>query len=189
MHAVFDGHNDVLLRLWRNSKAGADPVAEFKNGTREGHIDGPRARAGGLGGGICAIYIPSGDLILQEPDQNGHYNTPLAAPLERQPSLDIAMEKAAIALRLDRAGAWRLCRSTAEIRKAFAEDVFAAVLHMEGCEAIGADLDALEVFYAAGLRSLGPVWSRHNVFGHGVPFPIPCRQIPRPALPMPVLRW
>ncbi|MFN6986293.1 MAG: membrane dipeptidase, partial [Rhizobium oryzihabitans] len=81
MHAVFDGHNDVLLRLWRNSKAGADPVAEFRNGTREGHIDGPRARAGGLGGGICAIYIPSGDLILQEPDAQGHYNTPLAAPL------------------------------------------------------------------------------------------------------------
>lgn len=105
MHAVFDGHNDVLLRLWRNSKAGGDPVAEFKNGTREGHIDGPRARAGGLGGGICAIYIPSGDLVLQEPDAQGHYDTPLAAPLERQPSLDIAMEKAAIALRLDRAGA------------------------------------------------------------------------------------
>lgn len=41
MHAVFDGHNDVLLRLWRNSKAGGDPVAEFKNGTREGHIDAP----------------------------------------------------------------------------------------------------------------------------------------------------
>ena len=173
MHAVFDGHNDVLLRLWRNSKAGADPVAEFRNGTREGHIDGPRARAGGLGGGICAIYIPSGDLILQEPDESGHYNTPLASPLERQPSLDIAMEKAAIALRLDRAGAWRLCRSTADIRKAFAEDIFAAVLHMEGCEAIDADLDALDVFYAAGLRSLGPVWSRANAFATGVQFVFP----------------
>jgi membrane dipeptidase len=182
MHAVFDGHNDVLLRLWRNSKAGADPVAEFRNGTREGHIDGPRARAGGLGGGICAIYIPSGDLILQEPDESGHYNTPLASPLERQPSLDIAMEKAAIALRLDRAGAWRLCRSTADIRKAFAEDIFAAVLHMEGCEAIDADLDALEVFYAAGLRSLGPVWSRHNIFGHGVPFSYPMSPDTAPGL-------
>ena len=27
--------------------------------------------------------------------------------------------------------------------------------------------------YAAGLRSLGPVWSRPNVFGHGVPFRFP----------------
>jgi membrane dipeptidase len=44
---------------------------------------------------------------------------------------------------------------------------------MEGCEAIGADLAALDVFYAAGLRSLGPVWSRNNIFGHGVPFAFP----------------
>ena len=50
---------------------------------------------------------------------------------------------------------------------------FAAVLHMEGCEAIDADLSALEMFYAAGLRSLGPVWSRNNIFGHGVPFNYP----------------
>ena len=44
---------------------------------------------------------------------------------------------------------------------------------MEGCEAIDADLAALETFYAAGLRSLGPVWSRNNIFGHGVPFAYP----------------
>ena len=50
---------------------------------------------------------------------------------------------------------------------------FAAVLHMEGCEALDAELTALEVFYAAGLRSLGPVWSRNNIFAHGVPFRFP----------------
>src|SRR5919202_1128991 len=36
-----------------------------------------------------------------------------------------------------------------------------------------AELDALEVFYQAGLRSLGPVWSRPTAFGHGVPFAFP----------------
>jgi membrane dipeptidase len=173
MELVFDGHNDVLLRLWRNMKAGGDPVVEFANGITEGHIDAPRARAGGLAGGLCAIYIPSGDLVLKDPDANGHYLTPLAAPLEYAPSLDIAMQKAAIAVRLDRAGAWKLCRTTADIRQAMEDGVFAAVLHMEGCEAIDADLDNLDVFYAAGLRSLGPVWSRHNIFGHGVPFAFP----------------
>ncbi|MEL6775222.1 MAG: membrane dipeptidase, partial [Pseudomonadota bacterium] len=30
-------------------------------------------------------------------------------------------------------------------------------------------LAALEVLHAAGLRSLGPVWSRSNAFGHGAP--------------------
>lgn len=173
MQAVFDGHNDVLLRLWSNARNGADPVLEFKDGIAEGHIDGPRARRGGLAGGLTAIYIPSDHLVLKTPDENGHYTTPLSKPLERQPSLDIALEFAAIALRLDRAGAWKLCRSTADIRAAMANDIFAAVLHMEGCEAIGADLAALETFHAAGLRSLGPVWSRNNIFGHGVPFAFP----------------
>ena len=173
MEMVFDGHNDVLLRLWRTMKAGGDPVAEYVEGTSEGHIDAPRAKVGGLAGGFCAIYIPSGDLILKEPDAAGRYDTPLATPLAPEPSLEIALEKAALALRLERAGAWRICRSTAEIRRAMTDGVFAAVLHMEGCEAIDADLDNLEVFYAAGLRSLGPVWSRNNIFGHGVPFSFP----------------
>lgn len=182
MQLVFDGHNDVLLRLWHNGKKGGDPVAEFVDGTAQGHIDVPRAKAGGLAGGLCAVYIPSGDLILQEPDENGHYVTPLAAPLQREPSLDIAMEKLAIAYRVERAGGWKICRSTADIRKAMKEDIFAAVLHMEGCEAIDEDLDALEVFYAAGLRSLGPVWSRHNAFGHGVPFAFPMSPDSAPGL-------
>ena len=182
MQFVFDGHNDVLLRLWTHAREGADPVAEFRDGTRVGHIDGPRAKAGGLAGGLCAIYVPSGDLVFAEPDRNGRYVTPLAAPLERSPSLDIANEMAAIALRLDRAGAWKLCRSTAEIRRSMQDGVFAAVMHMEGCEAIGADLAALEVFHGAGLRSLGPVWSRNNVFGHGVPFAYPMSPDTGPGL-------
>lgn len=182
MQLVFDGHNDVLLRLWRSARAGRDPVRDFIDGTGDGHIDAPRAKKGGLAGGICAIYIPSGDLILQEPDADGHYVTPLAAPLQRQPSLDIAMQKAAIALRLHRAGGWTLSRSTADIRSAMEDGVFAAVLHMEGCEPIAEDLDALDVFHAAGLRSLGPVWSRHNAFGHGVPFAFPMSPDTAPGL-------
>jgi membrane dipeptidase len=182
MQLVFDGHNDVLLRLWSHAKDGSDPVAEFADGTTAGHIDAPRSKAGGLAGGLCAIYIPSGDLVFADPDANGHYATPLAAPLDPLPSLAIATEMAAIALRLDRAGAWRLCRSVQDIRKAMASGVFAAVMHMEGCEAIGADLAALDVFYAAGLRSLGPVWSRHNIFGHGVPFAFPSSPDTAPGL-------
>lgn len=183
MELVFDGHNDVLLRLWRGRRSGIDPVAEFVEGTTEGHIDGPRARAGGLAGGLCAIYIPSMKaFVLKEADAEGHYATPIEDPLERGPSLDIALEMASIALRLDRAGAWRLCRSTQEIRSAMRDGVFAAVLHMEGCEAIDADLDALETFHAAGLRSLGPVWSRHNIFGHGVPFAFPMSPDTGPGL-------
>ncbi|MBA8899392.1 dipeptidase [Phyllobacterium sp. P30BS-XVII] len=173
MQPVFDGHNDVLYRLWKHSRDGADPIREFIDGTTSGHIDKKRALKGGLIGGLCAIYVPSGDLAFKAPDAKGHYSTPLAAPLERAPSLDISLEMASIALRLEQAGGWKLCRSTADIEEAMGKDLFAAVLHIEGCEGIGADLSALDVFYAAGLRSLGPVWSRNNVFGHGVPFAYP----------------
>ncbi|MEP7453097.1 dipeptidase [Phyllobacterium sp. SB3] len=182
MQPVFDGHNDVLYRLWKHSKNGSDPVQEFIEGTAAGHIDKKRALKGGLIGGLCAIYVPSGDLAFKAPDANGHYSTPLSAPLERAPSLDVALEMASIALRLQQAGGWKLCRSTAEITECIDQDQFAAVLHMEGCEAIGADLAALDVFYAAGLRSLGPVWSRNNVFAHGVPFAYPMSPDTGPGL-------
>lgn len=182
MQVIFDGHNDVLLRLLVNMQGGRDPVAEFRDGTDQGHIDVPRALAGGLGGGMCAIYISSGHFELRRPDQNGHYSTPMEAPLPRQPSLDTALAMAAIAFQLDRAGAWQLCRSTDDIRAAMKTRTFAAVLHMEGCEAIDRDLAALEIFHAAGLRSLGPVWSRDNIFGHGVPFAYPSSPDTGPGL-------
>ncbi|KAB2699696.1 peptidase [Ochrobactrum sp. Kaboul] len=183
MQRVFDGHNDVLLRLWENSRNGDDPIREFIDGTQTGHIDAPRSRKGGLAGGICAIYVPSGHHIeLGKPDANGHYDTPLSPPLQRSPSLDIAVEIAAIALRLEEAGAWKLCRNGRELDATLNSDTFAAVLHMEGCEAIDADLDALELFYAVGLRSLGPVWSRNNIFGHGVPFSYPMSPDTGPGL-------
>jgi len=51
--------------------------------------------------------------------------------------------------------------------------VLAAILHFEGAEAIDPELNALHVFYQAGLRSLGIVWSRPTAFGHGVPFAFP----------------
>lgn len=190
MQLVFDGHNDVLYRLWNHAAKGTDPVAEFiegasaagYDGAERGHIDMARAKAGGLAGGLCAIYITSGHLDFAKPDENGHYATPLCEPLERPPSLDIALDMAATALRIERAGGWKLCRTTNDIHAAMKAGTFAAVLHMEGCEPIDAELSALDVFYAAGLRSLGPVWSRNNIFGHGVPFAYPMSPDTGPGL-------
>lgn len=119
---------------------------------------------------------------MGKPDENGHYKTPLSPPLERSPSLDIALEFASLALRLEEAGGWKLCRNGKELDATIESDTFAAVLHMEGCEAIDADLAALDVFYAAGLRSLGPVWSRNNIFAHGVPFAYPMSPDTGPGL-------
>jgi membrane dipeptidase len=85
------------------------------------------------------------------------------------------LAKLAILLRIEREsnGAVVRCTSTQDIHAARDRGALAVVVHLEGAEAIDPDLEFLEVLYACGLRSLGPVWSRNNIFGHGVPFHFP----------------
>ena len=45
-----------------------------------------------------------------------------------------------------------------------------------------ADWTSYMPLHAAGLRSLGPVWSRPNAFGHGVPFLCPSSPDTGPGL-------
>jgi membrane dipeptidase len=70
-------------------------------------------------------------------------------------------------------GAIRVVRTAAEIEACLEEDAFAVLTHIEGAEGIDPELYALDVFHAAGLRSIGLVWSRPNAFGNGVPFAFP----------------
>ena len=56
------------------------------------------------------------------------------------------------------------------------------MFHIEGVEAIDPELTMLDVLHAAGLRSLGIVWSRPNAFGHGVPFRFPSSPDTGPGL-------
>ncbi len=73
--------------------------------------------------------------------------------------------------RLERDGHLRVARGIADVDAARDGDgPPLAVLHLEGAEAIDPDLEALDFWHEAGLRSLGPVWSRANAFAWGVPF-------------------
>jgi len=162
---VFDGHNDVLLRLRR--AGGEDPAKRFLEGEEAGHIDLPRARAGGLAGGLCAIYVPSPSMSK---DDNGDFPTP-AQPDALNETL--AMARLLFDIEARSQGAVTVCRNAADIRRSIESGSFAAVLHIEGAEAVAANLDALHVLHQAGLRTLGPVWSRPNVFAYGVPFRYP----------------
>lgn len=161
---VFDGHNDVLLRLRRG---GSNSVQSFLQGEAAGHIDLPKARRGGLAGGLCAVFIPS-------PDQPRDHNTDFPAPPQPHALNEtLAMFRLLLEIEAQSDGAVKVCRSASDIRSSIADGRFAAVFHIEGAEAIGADLDALHVLHQAGLRTLGPVWSRPNVFAYGVPFRFP----------------
>jgi membrane dipeptidase len=82
-------------------------------------------------------------------------------------------------LALERDGVLRVARAAEDLD---ADGAPVAVLHLEGAEAIDPGLEALETWYAAGLRSLGPVWSRSNRFGHGVPFRFPSSPDTGPGL-------
>ena len=172
---IFDGHNDVLLRLLKKHQPGVE--RQFLDGDNQGHLDLPRMRRGGFGGGLFAVYIPSGNDLAALDDlmQGERYDVPLSPLIEAREALPTALAMMSILLRIARAsgGAFQICRTAAEIRACMASGVIAAVLHMEGAEAIDRDLYGLEVFYQAGLRSLGPVWSRPTIFGHGVPFRYP----------------
>ncbi|MBP1853021.1 dipeptidase [Rhizobium halophytocola] len=164
-HPVFDGHNDVLLRLRRSGQP--DPAKAFLEGEKTGHIDLPRAREGGLAGGLCAIYIPSPTMAK---DANGDFVPPAEADALAE---TLAMARLLFDIERRSDGGLKICRSAADIRRAIETGAFASVFHIEGAEAIGTDLDALHVLHAAGLRTLGPVWSRPNIFAYGVPFRFP----------------
>lgn len=168
---VFDGHNDLILRLLRGDVT-ADAVA---SGLSDGHIDKPRAQKGGFGGGLFAIFVPSpGDKAVRHDEMR---NPPYEIALPDQISEAIATdwtERGFDAMDdLAAAGAIRICRTATAVEAALPAEEMAAVIHIEGAEAIDRDFEKLEAWHSRGLRSLGPVWSRDTVWGHGVPFHYP----------------
>jgi membrane dipeptidase len=171
---IFDGHNDVLLRLYKS--ASSDVVSDFLVGETRGHVDLKKARAGSFVGGLFAMYSPSPNFgSAMQQMTGGQYALPLPPPLPLEEARKSVVGELAILMRIERAsqGSVAICKSAAAIRLAIARETLAVVLHLEGAEAIDGDLNFLEFLYAAGLRSLGPVWSRNNIFGHGVPFQFP----------------
>ncbi|TPK90693.1 MULTISPECIES: dipeptidase [unclassified Mesorhizobium] len=178
---VFDGHNDTLLRLYQSKEADVEKL--FIEGTPSGHIDLPRARKGGFAGGMFAIFPPPVEkskrsAVPPAPSDN----EPLPPELPQAEAITSTIGMASILFRLERAGALTVCRSAGDVRNAMAKGSIAAVFHIEGVEAIDPGLAMLDVLHAAGLRSLGIVWSRPNAFGNGVPFRFPSSPDTGPGL-------
>ena len=165
MLTVFDGHNDTLTR---------EDADGFATGREGGHVDLPRARAGGLGGGIFAAFTATpGD---QPPEGEP------AAPIGQELAAGLVTRTIGRLLALERAGHVAVARAPGDLDAAREAGVLAAVAHIEGAEAVDPGLHALELLHAAGLRSLGPVWSRPNAFAHGVPFAYPSSPDTGPGL-------
>jgi len=150
---VFDGHNDAITH---------EDHADLATGRRGGDLDLPRMLAGGMRGGIFAVWTRT------PPEPDG--SRPRGAPVDRTIAAAHATASAGRLFALERAGAVRIARTVADLDAAYADPDGppAAVLHIEGAEAIDPELEALDLWHGAGLRSLGPVWGRPNAFGEGV---------------------
>ncbi|MDE2818475.1 MAG: dipeptidase [Chloroflexota bacterium] len=170
--SIFDGHNDTLLRFYQNEDVN---LPDFFTEMVGGHIDLPRAREGGFAGGFCAVFVPNPKRRI-DPDNMPDISKPYTSPaVEFTFSQAAAQGQVADLFRLEALsqGQIKVVRSADELQACIDSGVFAAILHFEGAEAIDEDLNALEVFYQAGLRSLGIVWSRPTIFAHGVPIAFP----------------
>lgn len=164
---VFDGHNDLLLKLWLEHPD--DPVAAFYSRVENGHLDFARMKCGGFFGGLFAVFIPPASYIAQMRNQTEEQALASYDPLA------ITEAQIAIMYQLEQAseGRLRICRTVSEIEYCQRHQLIAAVLHIEGAGALDAELTRLDRFYDWGVRSIGPFWNLPNAFGEGVSGPFP----------------
>ncbi|MGZ4280263.1 MAG: dipeptidase [Solirubrobacteraceae bacterium] len=177
MTVVFDGHNDVLGKLQSGDR---DP-AEFLTGLPDRQVDLPRARVGGLGGALFAINAPSPDDAWATGSLS---DMPYAGPVDHAEAAAFTAGALGRAHALAAAGdgAVAVVTDTAALDRCHADGTLAMVLHLEGAEAIDPGLSALDAWHAAGVCSIGLVWSRPSAFGYGVPFRFPASPDTGPGL-------
>lgn len=164
---VFDGHNDTILKL--QLAAGHGRPMDISETCEPLDIDLPKARAGNLAGGFFAMYTPSQFLGRDEKfrmDDPANF-----AAVDQSVALNFTLAMFARLRRLSRElpDDLAICSGAADIRIAMGSGKIAILPHIEGAACIDTDFNALEILHAAGLRSLGLVWSRPNVFGDGAP--------------------
>ena len=161
---VVDGHNDTLLRLGTTD----DPVTAFAEGTEDTHIDLPRAREAGLGVGFFATFVLSDDEHEFRRTDDG-YEFPLPDALDHDEARSVTYRFLELLHRLAaNVDGFSIVRSLDDFDACLESDEVGAVSHIEGAAGVAPDLSNLEFLYGAGVRSIGPVWSRPNAFGQGV---------------------
>jgi membrane dipeptidase len=183
---IFDGHNDTVLSMVKTGRS-------FFDRSDAGHIDLPRAREGGLGGGFFAVYIPDPDLsgvakpagTLAESAMNRYADErtwPEPMSLEYAEAQAVELLGRLLHVVETSNGQVAAVRTAGELRACLDRGTFAMLLHFEGAEPLDPDGRALETFYAAGVRSVGLTHSRRNRYATGVPFKFPSSPDTGPGL-------
>ncbi|HET7579706.1 MAG TPA: dipeptidase [Bacillales bacterium] len=139
---IFDAHCDVLLKMWR------DRDLSFRNG-RNLHIHLDHLQAAGSKIQCFALFIPEEVPVL------GRFQAALDM-------VDIFYERI-----LARYQNLKLIRSKKEISELKDHEI-GAVLTLEGCDAIDADIGKLRNLFRLGVTSVGLTWNHANFCADGV---------------------
>jgi membrane dipeptidase len=138
---VFDGHNDTLTHLYLPERGRG---RSFFQRSESGHIDLPRAREGGLIGGIFAIFTPPPQ---DSPEHDPRYGATITEDgyyVEPHSPLDYAYASRFTGSVLDflaqleaeAEGVIGLVRSWPDLERNLHDGTLSVVLHFEGAEAI-----------------------------------------------------
>jgi membrane dipeptidase len=131
---VIDGHNDLPWRLLTKMDSSFDRF-DLASRHEDGHTDIPRLREGGVDAQFFAAYVPS--------DREG----PGAAR--------VALEQIDLIRRMvARYADFELALSAADVRRIAGSGRIAALIGVEGGQAIENSLAVLRAFYALGARYL-----------------------------------
>ncbi len=169
---VVDGHCDILIPLTEGKMTldqrvelpdpatwepplGYDigPFADFGISAHTswfgcmGQYDLPRWREGGITAQVCAIYLD---------------DTKLANPFHRGMEMTWRLHH-----EIERLDDLVLATTVEDIRRAKAQGKVAIVFSFEGCEALGAEVRFLDLYYKLGLRIVSLTHTRRNLFADG----------------------
>ena len=147
---VIDAHCDALLAVIGKSQIPGDTGRRdflLRNG--KSHIDLPKLLEGKVICQFMALFAEDEDL-----------------PVVNAYTHKLIDEFETICARSE--GRFFPLLHGSDLDKAVAGKNVAALLSIEGAEALEGRLDALDEFHSRGVRALGITWNRRNPFGRGV---------------------
>ncbi|MCG0275470.1 MAG: dipeptidase [Thermosediminibacteraceae bacterium] len=138
---VFDAHCDTILQVLEGKRT-------LGERSKEGHLDIPRLKNGGIKAQVFSVFV--------KPEW---YSDAVHATLKGIAALKREFEKNAEDV--------VLTRSAVDIEKATAEGKIAALISVEGGEALQGDLDMLRIYRELGVSSLVLTWNNRNAIADG----------------------
>jgi membrane dipeptidase len=141
---VFDGHCDVLMPVLTGER-------QLKERSRQGHLDLPRMREGGLTAQVFAIF----DYWEKIGNEKA-----TAQALRMLDAFYQEMEANPDSL--------TLATTAADVERAKRENKVAAILGLEGAEPLEGDLRLLRIFHRLGVRNIGLTWNYRNRAADGI---------------------